>query len=402
MRIAFVTFEYVSEPGYDSVDGHGGVAVSIYRIAQGLKQYGHEPLVIVRAERNESIEHDGVIVHRVDVRSRWVNILQKIKFVRRFIPAIRWIRQSRLYNKRLSELHKTKPIDIVEYTSFAATGLFRYKEIPGIVRVSSLQGLLEDGSNNKKMFMLEELENKSFLKADQVLGPSNVAANLLKEKINRDINIIEWPFTPLNVTEDENLYIDSLSNRKYLLFIGSIGILKGTKTIAEILPKLFKKHKDLYFVFAGKDDQYNGRPMMNYIWNKAGKYRGRVIYLGILPYQQLYPIIRHSEAVVLPSRVDNLPNTLIESMTLGKIVIGTKGASFDQLIIDGQNGFLCNRDDQDGLLQKIEYMLNLNPVTMKKMENYAIESSKKLNVNVIIPRLLDIYNSIIKEFKYNN
>lgn len=394
MRIAFVTFEYVSEPGYDSIDGHGGVAISIYRIAQGLKKYGHEPIVIVRANSNETIEHDGISIHRVDVRSRWVNILQKIKIIRKFVPAIRWIRQSRLYNKRLIQLHNIKPIDLVEYTSFAATGLFRRKEIPSIVRISSLQGLLEDGADNNKMFMLEKLENKSFNKADKILGPSNVSARLLENKINKKVELIEWPFTPLSSPEDDTLYSDSLSNKKYLLFMGSIGLLKGTKIIAEILPELFKKYKDLYFVFAGKDDSYNGRPMMNYIWNKAGKYRGRVLYLGILPYTQLYPIIRNSEGVVLPSRVDNLPNTLIESMTFGKIVIGTRGASFDQLIVDGQNGFLCNRDDPVSLLNKIEELLSLNTSEKEKIEKAAKQRSKDLDMDVIIPRLVSIYNQL--------
>jgi glycosyltransferase involved in cell wall biosynthesis len=299
----------------------------------------------------------------------------------------------------LYDLHKINPIDVVEYTSFAATGLFRRKDIPSIVRISSLQQLLEDGAGNKKMFMLEELENKSLIKADGILGPSQVTAKLIQQKINKEVIVIEWPFTPLNVPEDNILYSDSLLNKKYLLFIGSIGLLKGAKTIAHILPKLFKKYDDLYFVFAGKDDFYKGRPMMNYIWSKAGKYRGRILYLGILPYKQLYPIIRNSEAVVLPSRVDNLPNTLIESMTLGKIVIGTRGASFDQLIEDGKNGFLCNRDDSDGLLAKIEQTINLKPTNKKKIENAAKLRSKDLNVDVIIPRLVHIYNSIIEKSK---
>ncbi len=46
----------------------------------------------------------------------------------------------------------------------------------------------------------------------------------------------------------------------------------------------------------------------------------------------------------LPSRIDNLTNTCIESMALGKVVIGTQGAIFEQLIEDGVNCFLCRID----------------------------------------------------------
>lgn len=398
MRIAFVTFEYVTEPGFKSIHGHGGIATSIYRCAQALKDHGHEPIVIVASSSDEIIEHEGIQVYRVDVRSRWVNYLQRIKFIRKFVPAIRWIQQSKLYNKRLLEIYKTNPIDIIEYTSYAATGLFRLKNFPSVVRISSLQRLLEDGANKNKMFFLEKLENISFRKADKIIGPSIVAAKLLEKIINRNVQVIVWPFIPLKVAEDVAVYHDMLQSKRYLLFIGSIGLLKGIKTIADILPELFKKYKDLYFVFVGKDDFYNDRPMMNYVWHQSGKYRGRVIYLGILPHHQLFPIIRNSEAIVLPSRVDNLPNTLIEGMTMGKIVIGTRGASFDQLITYGENGFLCNRDDKKDLLEQIEIVLNLEYKNKKDIEQAAKERSKELAEDKIIPQLLNIYNEVINKF----
>ncbi len=398
MRVAFITFEYVSEPGYKSIHGHGGIATSLYRATQSLKDQGHDPLVIVRSNTNELIEHEGIPVYRVDVNSRWVNFLQKIKFIRKYVPAIRWMRQSRLYNKRLLEIHKTTPIDIVEHTSFAATGFFRPKNIPSIVRISSLQGLLEDGANNNKMFLLEELENKSFQKTDKIIGPSVVAAKLLEKKINRNVQVIEWPFIPLRVAEDDSVYHDALQSKKYFLFIGSIGLLKGVKTIAEILPELFTKYKDLYFVFVGKDDFYNGKPMMNYVWHQSGKYRGRTIYLGVLPHHQLFPIIRKAEAIILPSRVDNLPNTLIEGMTLGKIVVGTQGASFDQLITHEKSGFLCNRDDKEGLLKQLETVLNLDKRNKADIEYAAKERSKDLAEEKIVPKLINIYNETINNF----
>ena len=77
MRIAFVTFEYVSEPGFKSIHGHGGIATAINRIVRSLKDLGHEPLVIVTSYSDEIIEHEGIPVRseerRVgkECRSRW-------------------------------------------------------------------------------------------------------------------------------------------------------------------------------------------------------------------------------------------------------------------------------------------------------------------------------------------
>jgi glycosyltransferase involved in cell wall biosynthesis len=82
-----------------------------------------------------------------------------------------------------------------------------------------------------------------------------------------------------------------------------------------------------------------------------------VLYFDRMPHASLYPIIEHAEAVVLPSRIDNFPNTCLEAMSLGKIVVGTRGASFDQLIDDGESGFLCEIDDRKSLLAAIERAL---------------------------------------------
>src|ERR1051326_7456438 len=52
---------------------------------------------------------------------------------------------------------------------------------------------------------------------------------------------------------------------------------------------------------------------------------------------------RASASVVLPSLIDNLPNSCLEAMGLGRVVIGTKGTSFEELITDEANGFLIEQ-----------------------------------------------------------
>lgn len=72
-----------------------------------------------------------------------------------------------------------------------------------------------------------------------------------------------------------------------------------------------------------------------------------------LPHRQLYPIVAGARLVVLPSLVDNLPNACLEAMGLGRAVIGTAGASFEELITDGVNGFLAPPNDPEGLAEKM-------------------------------------------------
>ncbi len=91
--------------------------------------------------------------------------------------------------------------------------------------------------------------------------------------------------------------------------------------------------------------RFNDGAMIDYVRAQAGALHYKIIYPGVLPHAQLLPIIEHASAVVLPSRIDNFPNTCLEAMACGKIVIGTRGTSFEQLIDDGISSFVqrCRR-----------------------------------------------------------
>jgi glycosyltransferase involved in cell wall biosynthesis len=65
----------------------------------------------------------------------------------------------------------------------------------------------------------------------------------------------------------------------------------------------------------------------------------------------LFPVIANAECSVLPSRVDNLPNTVIESLMLQTPVIAFRAASIDEIVQSGMNGQLVEYEDICGLAQ---------------------------------------------------
>jgi len=156
---------------------------------------------------------------------------------------------------------------------------------------------------------------------------------------------------------DDSSYREHLAGKRYGLFFGTVGLLKGVKTLAEVLPALFEHDKQLDFVFVGKQGNFAGRPMLEYVHGQVAPNQQRVTYLDRLPHEKLYPIIDGASVVVLPSRIDNFPNACLEAMARGKIVVGTRGASFEQLIEDGVSGFLCEIDDRGSLQSAIERAL---------------------------------------------
>jgi glycosyltransferase involved in cell wall biosynthesis len=82
-------------------------------------------------------------------------------------------------------------------------------------------------------------------------------------------------------------------------------------------------------------------------------------------------------------------------MSLGKIVVGTRGASFDQLIDDGVSGFLCEIDDRKSLLAAVERAL----ATDRSDEIGACARARieELRPELAGARLVEAYAELLEE-----
>lgn len=84
-----------------------------------------------------------------------------------------------------------------------------------------------------------------------------------------------------------------------------------------------------------------------------GPDRSKVMALYPVPKGVLYGILAKAEAAIIPSRADNLPNTLLESLMHQLPIIGTNGVSIDELVFDGVNGLLVEKDNDEGLAESL-------------------------------------------------
>ena len=391
MNIAFITPEYITEQGYD-----GGLANYLYKMSKALQNRGHNIFIIVGSHENRSFTDKDINVIRVKLSSQWLIMVNRLLRGRLQAP-LTWLMNSRKFNNALKVLHADKKIDVAQFSSYTATGFFRPKSIPSICRISSFQHMWDKAhglSISRSRSLQYYLEVQALKKSDAIFGPSQLIGETISEEVGKAVEIIESPLSS-KIESDDQMYNDCLVGKRYMLFFGTLGLLKGVKDIADILPELLAQNKDLYFVFVGKDTEFQGKPMMNYVWQKAGDNRGRCLYLGSMKQEFLQTIIEKSLAVVLPSHIDNFPNTCIESMSKAKVVIGTKGASFEQLIDDKTNGFLCDIENPKSLQESINEVLQLDAREKAKIEKNAEDTTKRLKPDLIAEQLESFYRKVI-------
>ena len=168
-----------------------------------------------------------------------------------------------------------------------------------------------------------------------------------------------------------------------------------------------KKYPDLFLVYAGRDlgllqKDGNRQSVAEVLGRQSKKYEGRVIYLGELNREKLFPVVENALACVLPSRIDNLPNSCIEAMAMRRIVIGTYGASFEQLIHNKENGLLIKRDSEVSLKHAIDYLMQLSDEQRLDMQRKAGNTVERLSPERIYEQVIQLYEKTIQKKKRRN
>ncbi|MEW6518553.1 MAG: glycosyltransferase family 4 protein [Thermodesulfobacteriota bacterium] len=169
----------------------------------------------------------------------------------------------------------------------------------------------------------------------------------------------------------------------YVLFFGRISPEKGIKTLLEAFSFLQSKPQ-LKIVGSG--------PLENELQRTYGK---TAEFLSYMSGEKLKNIIRGAACVVVPSEcIENCSMTVLESMALGKPVIGSRVGGIPEQIIDGKTGLLFEPGNSTELAKKINDLLadNHSLISMGKSARQRVE--EKYTILQHMDGLLNIYSSL--------
>ena len=80
-----------------------------------------------------------------------------------------------------------------------------------------------------------------------------------------------------------------------------------------------------------------------------------------------------------------------------KIVIGTYGASFEQLIKHKKSGLLIKRNSPSALIMAVNYLMNMSDEQRYEMEKKAGKRVERMNPESIYNQLITFYQDIINK-----
>ena len=79
----------------------------------------------------------------------------------------------------------------------------------------------------------------------------------------------------------------------------------------------------------------------------------------------------------------------VEAMAKGCITIATKGQGIDGVIIDSENGFLCEAENPDALADVITYINSLPVERLRQISLNAIKTAENLTDEKVAKHYID-------------
>lgn len=115
---------------------------------------------------------------------------------------------------------------------------------------------------------------------------------------------------------------------------------------------------------------------------------GGVSYLGYR--RDINNLVGMSDVSVSSSRQEGLPVNIIEAMEMGNAVIATNVRGNNDLVTDGENGFLVDSDNSHQMAKKLsEFIENKN--LKEKFGKNSLKNVEKYSVENVNKELLSIY-----------
>ncbi|WP_316849687.1 glycosyltransferase [Pedobacter agri] len=170
------------------------------------------------------------------------------------------------------------------------------------------------------------------------------------------------------------------TNKITVLFISETvkSIRKGFKHILELI----------------EDDEVSSRFQFVAVGNiKKAQRKNKVLYLGsIHSEQEISEIYSAADIYLLPSREDNFPNVMLESLASGTPVVGFNIGGLKDLIVNGQNGYLSDEISTEGL--KVSLLRCANKLNMFNRKLIAETIGGSYSIQVQAEAYKHIYEEI--------
>ena len=165
---------------------------------------------------------------------------------------------------------------------------------------------------------------------------------------------------------------------------------KSLHILVEAFIKAHKKVSDAHLVVVGDG---TARPDLEKMIQKAGL-SNYAHFLGRVIGEDLPQIYRTGTVFAITSKTETQSIVLLEAMATGLPCIAVKAGAIPELVKTGENGYLCEADDVDGVAKSMVNILS-DSKKQKEMSAGSLKLVQKHDISYTLTRMEEIYEKVL-------
>ena len=337
---------------------------------------GHRVYVVnTDGSSEESITQLGARVLNLRLKSNQIRPLSDLSFYFSLKRALKLLKPDIVMNYNL------KPILIGTYAARKAGINEVYSTVTG------LGYFFIDSARRKRLSarLLSWVMNSALMKNDKVFfqNRDDVSDLVKKECIKKKsvvingsgVNMGEFPFTQIPKKFSFIMISRLLKDKGVLEYFRACDIVR-------------KKYPNVLCKFVGGFDSNPSSLDMEEVSSYFEK--GIVQYLG--EQSEVYPYLRSSSVLVLPSYREGVPRVCLEAMSTGRPLITTDVPGCRETVDHGKNGFLVPPRDATSLAERMIWMIeNADALEYMGKESRRI-CEEKFDVRKVNMKIIEVLN----------
>ncbi|TRX34847.1 glycosyltransferase family 4 protein [Flavobacterium sp. ZT3R18] len=383
MHIAFLTPEYP----HDRVRYAAGIGTSIKNLAVSLVKKGVTVSIFVYGQKEDALlQEEGAKIHLIKT--------QKYK-------VLGWYFHRKYIQNYLNTHIVLDQIDLVEAPDWTGITAFMNLKAPLVIRFHGSDSYfchLEDRKQKLKNFWFEKLAIK---KAHAFIAPTSFAGELSKKLFGIKNKTIQTIHNGLDLDYFKNTY-PLVYEKGLILYIGTIIRKKGVFELPAIFDKVRSKFPEAQLVLIGSDS-FDVLTNSKSTWKVVQQQFqnddiNHVSYLGKISYQEVQDFIKKAHVCVFPTFAETLGMVTIESMALQKPVVNSNIGWAQELIVDGESGYLVHPKEHDEFANKIIGLLQDDILCSTIGSAARIRAEAVFDIEKIVAQNIAFYKTIIDKF----
>lgn len=395
----------------------GGIARYVDNFSRELGSRGHEVLVFGRDEQERERQMAPGYRYRAVV-PRWnrspptppASAMEHPAYPYNILDY--WSAYSfQMAEMVLAEIDRSGPPDVIESQEYCAVPSYllqrkllgdpRLADIPIVVNAHSPDFIIREENEEVQYqfphYWTGRQELFCLRAADACICPSRYLTDQLEQRFGETIQIRHFPL-PWTPPRPEHLN-NPVSPGKVVYF-GRLEVRKGILELTAACDRLWSEGREFSLHLIGSDTDYRPRGctvgewiQRRYAGHVAG---GRLVMPGPMDHGALMGEMAAAACTVIPSRWENWPNTCIEAMAHGKVVVASRnGGQAEMIGDDGQAGILFDHEEAGSLEKALWQALCLSEEDRTRIGTEARARIAEIcQPDVVIPQRLTHFASL--------